>query len=162
MKTRKTSGANEGLEKRTAEVVPTDRLYSEHHIWVKKENEGVKIGTTDFAGQELGEVDFVELPGPGDLVTRHASFGIVETSKAVTDLIAPISGTVKRSNEVLEISPNLVTVDPYEQGWLLIVDPSDPVEMNDLMGHSQYRILVHGEIEDNVSSQVEILKLRDY
>jgi len=80
---------------------PDDRLYSEYHLWVKLEKDQAVIGITDHAREELGEVDYVELPALDDSVTRNRAFGIVETSKAVTDLIAPISGIVVETNTSL-------------------------------------------------------------
>jgi glycine cleavage system H protein len=112
---------------------PGDRIYSEYHLWVKLERNHAAIGITAYAGEELGDVDYIELPQPDDIIARNAPFGTIETSKAVTDLIAPISGIVLESNTALSESPEAVTDDPYGDGWLVVVEASDPDELEELM-----------------------------
>jgi len=124
--------------------VPKDRLYSEHHLWVKVEKDQAVIGISDYAREELGEVDYVELPELDDNVGRNRPFGIIETSKAVTDLIAPVSGIVVESNTSLVESPEILTDDPYGDGWLITVELSDPEELDELLKASQYEKLVAG------------------
>jgi glycine cleavage system H protein len=124
---------------------PRDRLYSDQHLWVKVEKDQAVIGITEFAREELGEVDYIELPELDDALTRTRPFGIIETSKAVTDLIAPISGIVVESNTSLVESPETLTDDPYGDGWLVTVEPSDPEEFEELLKASQYEKLVKGQ-----------------
>lgn len=124
---------------------PRDRLYSEQHLWVKVEKDQAVIGITEFAREELGEVDYIELPELDDAMTRTRPFGIIETSKAVTDLIAPVSGIVVESNTSLVESPETLTDDPYGDGWLVTVEPSDPEEFDELLKASQYEKLVKGQ-----------------
>ncbi len=124
---------------------PKDRLYSEDHMWVKKDRDYYTIGLTDYAKEELGEVDYVELPQPEDVLTKDKAFGIVETSKAVTDLIAPISGMIVESNVLLTESPETLSDDPYGDGWLAVLDPSDPDELSELLRYDQYERLVKGD-----------------
>jgi glycine cleavage system H protein len=117
---------------------PKDRLYSEHHLWVKSEKDRSIIGITDHAKEELGSVDYVELPALEDSVARNTPFGIIETSKAVTDLIAPLSGIVVEVNDSLLESPEALTEDPYYEGWLIAVEPSDLSELDELMPWDRY------------------------
>ncbi len=126
---------------------PEDRFYSEHHLWVKLEKDQVLIGITDYAAEQIGEVDYVELPEPDAEVSKEGVFGALETSKAITDLICPISGIVLDSNMLLKESPETVTIDPYGDGWLLIIQPSDPDEWEELMRASDYTDLVSSELE---------------
>lgn len=126
---------------------PKDRLYSEYHLWVKSEDGQVVIGITDYAKEELGDVDYVELPQEEDSLVCNDPFGIIETSKAVTDLIAPVSGTVTAANSSLGESPNTVTEDPYAAGWLVRVKMSRPEELNHLLKPLDYEKLVNQLIE---------------
>jgi glycine cleavage system H protein len=128
--------------------LPHDRLYSEYHLWVKLEKDQAVVGITDYAREELGEVDYIELPQVDDILSKNRPFGIVETSKAVTDLVAPISGIVVESNNLLSESPETLTDDPYGDGWLIIVEPSDPDEIDELMSHKVYDKLVKSQEEE--------------
>ncbi|MFB6196605.1 MAG: glycine cleavage system protein GcvH [Haloplanus sp.] len=119
--------------------VPTDRRYLESHEWTTTDGDTVRIGITDFAQDELGDVVFVELPDVGDEVTKGSEFGVVESIKAVSDLVSPISGTVTAVNEDLFDAPELVNEDPYGDGWMLEVEPSDPDEFDDLLSAEAYR-----------------------
>ncbi len=125
---------------------PEDRLYSQHHLWVKLEDDQVVIGITDYAAEEIGEVDYIQLPEPNDIVSREQVFGALETSKAITDLICPISGIVVEYNILLNESPETVTDDPYGDGWLVVMQPSDPDEWDDLMKAGDYAKLVSHEL----------------
>jgi glycine cleavage system H protein len=117
--------------------VPTDRRYLESHEWTTTDST-VRVGITDFAQDELGDVVFVELPAVGDEVTAETEFGVVESIKAVSDLISPISGTVTAVNEDLFDAPELLNEDPYGDGWMLEVEPSDD-EFDDLLTADEYR-----------------------
>jgi glycine cleavage system H protein len=127
---------------------PHDRLYSEYHLWVKLESDQAVVGITDYAREELGEVDYIELPPVDEALSKNRPFGIVETSKAVTDLVAPISGIVIESNNLLNESPETLTDDPYGDGWLIIVEPSDPEEIDELMNHKAYDKLIKSQEEE--------------
>ena len=127
---------------------PADRLYSEYHLWVKVEKDQAFVGVTDYAREELGDVDYIELPELDDTITKNKPFGIVETSKAVTDLIAPISGIVIEKNVALVESPETLTDDPYGDGWLIVVEPSDPDEFDELMKARNYSKLAAGESDE--------------
>jgi glycine cleavage system H protein len=121
---------------------PKELRYSEEHEWVKVEGEQVRIGITDFAQHELGDIVFVELPEVGDVVTVNEPFGSVESVKTVSELYAPISGKVVAINEDLSDSPEFVNESPYEKAWMILVEPSDSGEMDSLMSAEQYEEMV--------------------
>ena len=99
--------------------------YHKEHFWAQIQGDTVKFGATDYGQKALREVVFVELPKVGDRVTQNEAYGTLESVKAVVDLIAPLSGTVKEVNSALQDNPDLINQDPYEKGWLISVVPSD-------------------------------------
>ncbi|MFG6119591.1 glycine cleavage system protein GcvH [Thalassobacillus sp. B23F22_16] len=122
--------------------LPKELSYSEEHEWVKVEGEKVRIGITDFAQSELGDIVFVELPEVGDELEADEPFGSVESVKTVSELYAPISGKVVEINEELEDSPEFVNESPYEKAWMVIVEPSNKSEMDELMTAEQYEEMI--------------------
>jgi len=122
--------------------LPEDLLYSEEHEWVKKEDDKVRIGITDFAQSELGDVVFVELPEVGDDLEEDEPFGSVESVKTVSELYAPVSGKVVEVNEELEDSPEFVNESPYDKAWMIVLEPSDESEMNELLSDKEYQEFV--------------------
>jgi glycine cleavage system H protein len=100
------------------------------------------VGITDFAQDQLGDVVYVELPDVGDAVKRGESFGVVESTKAVSELFAPLSGKVVEVNDPLADAPETINEDPYEEGWMIVVEPSDPKELESLMDAKAYRAFV--------------------
>ncbi|MBY7144011.1 glycine cleavage system protein GcvH [Virgibacillus sp. NKC19-3] len=121
--------------------VPTDLLYSEEHEWVKQEDDKVRIGITDFAQDELGDIVFVELPEVGDEIELDEPFGSVESVKTVSELYAPLSGKVVEVNEDLEDSPEFVNDSPYDKAWMVVVEPSDESELDRLLTSEQYNAI---------------------
>lgn len=120
-------------------VNPFDRKYSREHEWVLVEPDGLaRIGITQFAQAELGDVVYVELPKVGDKLEQFAQMGEVESVKAVSELFCPISGEVAEINDAIMKSPELVNTDPYAEGWLIKVKVSDPSELDNLMGSEAY------------------------
>jgi glycine cleavage system H protein len=105
--------------------VPENLYYHKEYLWAKIEGDKVKVGMSDFAQKQLNDIVYVELPSAGDEITQNEPFGTLESVKAVSDLIAPISGTIEAVNEELESKPELINEDPYGEGWLLIVTPSN-------------------------------------
>jgi len=99
--------------------------YSENDVWTSVENGKVRIGITDYAQKQLKELVFLELPGVGSEIKQGESFGAVESVKAVSDLVAPVTGTIKEQNEEAAGSPEKLNEDPYGEGWLLVVEPSN-------------------------------------
>ncbi|MXR50674.1 glycine cleavage system protein GcvH [Halovenus sp. WSH3] len=120
-------------------TVPDDCRYLDSHEWARQQNGTVRIGITDFAQDELGDVVFVELPREGDELEQGAEFGVIESIKAVSDLYAPVSGTVTATNETLIDDPELVNDDPFGDGWMLEVDLDDESELDELLSPEEYR-----------------------
>lgn len=119
--------------------VPEELRYHESHEWARPEDGRVRIGISDFAQDELGDVVFVELPAEGEELDRDSPFGIVESIKAVSDIYAPVSGTVVAINEELFDRPELVNDDPYGDGWMIELEPADESELDELLDHEAYR-----------------------
>src|SRR6056297_339927 len=105
--------------------IPADRRYRESHEWAAETDGTVRIGISDFAQDELGDVVFVELPDVGETIEQDDNFGVVESIKAVSDLYAPVGGEVVAINETLFDAPELVNDDPYGEGWMLELEPTD-------------------------------------
>ena len=118
--------------------VPDELRYLESHEWTTTEGETVRVGVSDFAQDELGDVVFVELPAAGDEVVAGEAFGVVESIKAVSDLYSPVSGEVVAINEELFDQPELVNEDPYGDGWMIEVAPSDGVDFEGLLDPADY------------------------
>ncbi|UOR11796.1 glycine cleavage system protein GcvH [Halobacillus amylolyticus] len=123
--------------------LPKDLRYSEEHEWVKEEDSKVRIGITDFAQSELGDIVFVELPEVGDDIEADEPFGSVESVKTVSELYAPLSGKVVEINEELEDSPEFVNESPYDKAWMIVVEPNDSSEMDELMSPEQYEEMIN-------------------
>jgi len=119
--------------------VPADRRYLPSHEWVRDDADTVRIGITDFAQDELGDVVFVELPEAGEDIAAGEAFGVVESIKAVSDIYAPVSGTVTAVNDDLFDQPELVNDDPFGDGWMLDVEPTDESDFDDLLDAAAYR-----------------------
>lgn len=117
---------------------PKDLRYSEEHEWVKLEDGKVRIGITQFAQSELGDIVFVELPQVGDEVKTDDPFGSVESVKTVSELYAPVSGKVVEVNTDLEDNPEFVNESPYDKAWMIVVELSDASEIDNLMTAEQY------------------------
>jgi glycine cleavage system H protein len=124
--------------------IPADCRYADSHEYARAEGESVRVGISAFAVDQLGDIVFVELPEPGASLSQGASFGSVESVKAVEDLIAPISGVVEARNEAVLASPEELQNDPYGEGWLLLVRPADPAQLESLMDAAAYGAAVEG------------------
>ena len=121
---------------------PNELRYTKEHEWVKVEGNTAIIGITDFAQDELGDIVFVELPEVGDEVALDQPFGSVESVKTVSELYAPVSGTVVAVNEELSDSPELVNESPYETAWMIKVELSNPSEVDALLTAEAYAQLI--------------------
>ena len=117
--------------------VPENRQYLESHEWVEQSDDTARIGISDFAQDELGDVVFVELPAEGDEVEAGEEFGVVESIKAVSDLYSPVSGTVSAVNDALTNEPELVNDDPFGEGWMMEIEYTG--EADDLLSAEEYR-----------------------
>ena len=123
---------------------PEGLLYSKDHEWVLVTGTTARIGITDFAQDALGDVVFVQLPTTGTSVTAGQSFSEVESTKSVSDIYAPVAGTVGATNSDIEADPSLVNSDPYGAGWICEITMSNPDEVAQLMSPSEYRQLTAG------------------
>ena len=121
---------------------PEDLRYTREHEWARKKGNNYVVGITDFAQEQLGDVVYVELPDVGDPVKKGESFGVVESTKAVSELFAPVSGKVVEVNDPLSDGPETVNEDPYEEGWMIVIEPADPKELDALMDAKAYRAFV--------------------
>ena len=118
--------------------LPDDVRYAESHEWAKLAGDTVKIGITDYAQDQLGDIVFVELPEGGDSFEKGEEFGTVESVKAVSELYMPVGGEVVSVNSILEDSPERVNNSPYSEGWMIEVRPDDPAEMDALLTGEAY------------------------
>lgn len=122
--------------------VPDDLRYTEDHEWVRVEDGRARFGITDYAQDALGDVVFVQVPAVGAVVTRGASISEVESTKSVSDVYAPLSGTVVEANDELADAPQKLNEDPYGDGWLGVIELSDTSEIDALLDAAAYRALV--------------------
>jgi glycine cleavage system H protein len=119
--------------------------YTESHEWGRLEGDEVVCGVTDHAQETLSDVVYVELPMVGDVFDAGEPYGIVESVKAASDLYAPVGGEVSAINAELETAPEMVNQDPYGDGWMIRLDPTDPDELDDLMTADEYQAFVEEE-----------------
>ena len=122
---------------------PDDLRYTEQHEWVRADGDTLTVGITDFAAEALGDIVFVQLPSVGDTVKPGLACGEIESTKSVSDLFAPVGGTVSEINSALEGSPETVGADPYGEGWLFRITPIDS-GLDDLLDAAAYRQLTNG------------------
>ena len=124
--------------------VPEQLRYSSDHEWVSRDGDVVRVGITDYAQDALGDVVFVQVPSVGDVVKAGDSFGEVESTKSVSDVYAPVGGTVVDVNEALAESPQVLNEDPYGDGWICTIRMSDPAEFDALLDAAAYGALIEG------------------
>ena len=123
-------------------MYPTDWRYSKDHEWIRPDGENVQIGITDFAQQELGDIVYVELPETGQQVKAGDTLGTIESVKAVSEIYAPVSGTVESINESLDDAPESVNNDPHGDGWYCTIKLADTGELEKLMDATGYETLI--------------------
>ncbi len=117
---------------------PSEYRYSKEHEWVKRENANARVGITDFAQHELGDVVYVELPKVGRKVKQHESFAVVESVKAASEVYSPLSGEVIEVNKKLENQPELINQSPHDQGWMVVLKLENPKELEMLLTAPDY------------------------
>lgn len=123
--------------------IPTELRYSKDHEWARLEEDGkVRVGITDYAQDALGDVVFVELPAVGDQISLGSTFGEVESTKSVSELYAPVSGTVVEINGDLVDAPERLNEDPYGEGWICVIEPDDPAQYDALLDAAAYLELI--------------------
>jgi glycine cleavage system H protein len=123
-------------------MVPGDLRFTKDHEWVRVDGDEAIVGITQFAADQLGDIVFVELPAAGRTLDQHATFGVVESVKAVSDLFAPVAGEVIATNDALAGAPELVNSDPYGEGWMLRVRLADAAQVDGLLDQAAYEQLV--------------------
>ena len=117
---------------------PDDIKYHREHAWVRVEGKRATIGITDYAQQQMGDIVYVDLPESDTEIDADSELSEIESTKATSPVISPVSGTVVEINEDLADSPEIINEDPYGNGWLVTLDMNDPSELNDLMSKSEY------------------------
>jgi len=117
--------------------VPEGLYYTKDYEWVKIEGNKARIGITDYAQKQLREIVYAELPAQGDTTTQNEPYGTVESVKAVSDLIAPLSGKIEQINTEVQSNPELLNQDSYNKGWLLLITPTNMDELKKIMNHQQ-------------------------
>src|SRR5687768_7998324 len=123
--------------------VPAELRYSKDHEWARLEPTGrVRVGITDYAQDALGDVVFVELPATGTVLASGDTFGEVESTKSVSDLYAPVAGTVLEVNDMLTDTPEKLNEDPYGEGWICLIEPDEPAQFDLLLDASAYSSLI--------------------
>lgn len=120
-------------------MYPADLKYTAEHEWAKAEEDAVRVGITHFAQEALGDIVYISLPEVGAEVRAGQVFGEVESTKSVSDLYAPVSGTVRDRNGALESRPDLLNSDPYGAGWIVTIEPSDSAEVSGLLDAAAYQ-----------------------
>jgi glycine cleavage system H protein len=133
------------MMKEIAELeVPENLRYAKDHEWAGKADGKMRVGISDYAQDQLGDIVFVELPQVGRTLSKGEQFGTVESVKAVAELFMPLAGRILAVNNVLEESPEIVNRDPYKEGWMIEVNPSDPSELESLMTKENYLQMLKG------------------
>ncbi len=117
---------------------PDDRRYTRTHEWARPEGELIRVGITSFAAEQLGDIIYLDLPDPGTRVDGGAAFGEIESVKAVSDLIAPVTGEVREVNEQLMDDLDLIADDPWEGAWMIVIAPDDPGQLDALLDAEAY------------------------
>jgi len=118
--------------------VPKELKYTEEHEWILIEKDVATIGITEYAQGELGDIVFIELPNVADEITQMEPFGTIEAVKAVSDLYAPLTGTIVEANSMLEDQPELINKDPYRKGWMIKMKMADQSEVDSLLSAADY------------------------
>ncbi len=123
-------------------MVPKELRYTKDHEWVRVDGEEATVGITEYAASQLGDIVFVELPDAGRSLAQFATFGVVESVKAVSDLFAPVSGEVVATNDALAGAPETVNSDPYGEGWMIRLRLAEPGEVDELLDAAAYDAVV--------------------
>jgi glycine cleavage system H protein len=123
-------------------MYPDDLRYTGEHEWARAEGDWATVGITHYAQDALGDIVYVDIPPAGTAVSGGQTFGEVESTKSVSDIYSPVTGTIVERNDELDKSPELINTDPYGQGWLVVIELTDPDELDQLMDAAAYRQMV--------------------
>jgi glycine cleavage system H protein len=121
--------------------VPDDLKYTAEHEWARVDGQTIRVGVTDYAQQALGDVVYVALPEVGAQIRQGEAFGEVESTKSVSDLYAPVTGTIKARNDELDGRPELINSDPYGEGWIVEIEVAEPAQVGELLDPAAYGVL---------------------
>ena len=124
---------------------PDDMKYTREHEWVRVSGKVATIGVTDYAQEQMGDIVYVEMPADGEILSKGDAFGVVESVKSVSDVYAPVSGKVVETNDPLKDNPETVNEDPYNEGWLIKLELTDPSELGELLDSKGYEAFVTEE-----------------
>ena len=124
--------------------IPSELRYSPEHEWVLVEDGRARVGITDYAQDALGDIVFVDLPDVGTTVERRATVSEVESTKSVSEIYAPVGGTIVEVNADLADNPDRINDEPYGEGWMFVIEPADPSELDELLDAEGYRALIEG------------------
>ena len=122
---------------------PSELKYTKEHVWVKVNGNTAKIGITDYAQEQLGDIVFVDIPSEGETLAAGDTFGTIEVVKTISDLFLPVAGEVLEQNEALADQPELVNKDPYGEGWLIKIKPAADADFDALLDAEAYKALVN-------------------
>ena len=123
-------------------MYPDDLRYTKEHEWARLEGDTVRVGITHFAQDALGDIVYVDIPGPGTAVSAEQPFGEVESTKSVSDLFSPVTGEIVERNGALEDSPELVNQAPYGEGWMVVIKPASATDYERLLSAGDYKALI--------------------
>ncbi|HEU5374897.1 MAG TPA: glycine cleavage system protein GcvH [Ktedonobacteraceae bacterium] len=123
---------------------PANLKYTKTDEWVRVDGDEATIGITDYAQDQLGDIVYIELPWNPQALAQEEKFGDIESVKATSELISPLSGAVVRANEALKENPELINDSPYDEGWMLVVKLSNPAELDKLMSAAEYEVYLQG------------------
>jgi len=126
-------------------MYPEDLKYTKEHEWARREGEVVRVGITHYAQDSLGDIVYVDLPGPGTQVSAGQAFGEVESTKSVSDIYSPVTGEITERNAKLEESPEVVNQDPYGEGWMVVITPANAGELDGLLSAADYQAFIEAE-----------------
>ena len=126
-------------------MYPEDLKYTKEHEWARLEDGIIKVGITHYAQEALGDIVYVDLPSPGTEVAAGQPFGEVESTKSVSDIYSPVTGSISERNARLEEAPDLVNQDPYGEGWMVVITPSNAGELDGLLTAKQYQDFIASE-----------------
>jgi glycine cleavage system H protein len=125
--------------------LPDGMRYAEDHEWARSESGNIRVGIDDYAQDQLGDIVYVDLPQVGDTFSKGEEFGSVESVKAVSELYLPVGGEIVEINAKLEDAPELVNTSPYDDGWMVLVKPDNPAELDALMDKNAYLEMLKGQ-----------------
>jgi glycine cleavage system H protein len=126
-------------------MYPDDLKYTKEHEWARLEGNMVRVGITHYAQDALGDIVYVDLPGPGTKVSAGQALGEVESTKSVSDIYSPLTGSIAERNARLEESPEIANQDPYGEGWMVLIEPANVAELDGLLTAADYQAFIESE-----------------